>query len=131
MIKNFLIWLLEKIKEWLNAIKKPEKPIESTHAHAYSSIVISPTCTEGGYTLHKCECGDSYTDSVTAPLGHEEETDEGYPATCVKEGLTNGSHCKRCGEVLKVHEKITPKGHVEGDWFTTIAATCVTAGEKN
>ena len=40
------------------------------HTHEYTETVIEPTCTEKGYTLHKCECGDEYKDNETEALGH-------------------------------------------------------------
>ena len=30
------------------------------HTHQYEAVVIEPTCTEQGYTLHQCSCGDHY-----------------------------------------------------------------------
>ena len=37
----------------------------------YVKTVIDPTCTEGGQTSYECSlCGDSYTDTATAALGH-------------------------------------------------------------
>ncbi|MBQ7406515.1 MAG: hypothetical protein IJW11_01990 [Clostridia bacterium] len=43
------------------------------HEHAYVPTVVAPTCTEAGYTEHKCECGDSYKDTYTDALGHKDE----------------------------------------------------------
>ncbi|MGN0823756.1 MAG: leucine-rich repeat domain-containing protein [Candidatus Coproplasma sp.] len=43
---------------------------EKPHEHEYDSQVVAPTCTEGGYTVHTCACGDSYTDEQTQPTGH-------------------------------------------------------------
>ena len=40
-------------------------------AHEYESVVTAPTCAVDGYTTHTCsKCGDSYTDSKVAALGH-------------------------------------------------------------
>ena len=40
--------------------------------HNYKAVVVAPTCTAKGYTKHTCtRCGDSYTDSETAALGHK------------------------------------------------------------
>lgn len=40
--------------------------------HKYVDTVVPPTCTEKGYTLHKCERGDSeYKDNYTDALKHE------------------------------------------------------------
>lgn len=41
------------------------------HEHSYVASIIEPTCTEAGYTLFKCECGDSYIADHSAPLGHD------------------------------------------------------------
>ena len=38
----------------------------SEHVHRYSSTVIDATCTEQGYTLYQCSCGDSYMDDYVA-----------------------------------------------------------------
>lgn len=43
---------------------------KDNHTHAYTDTVVKATCTEGGYTLHKCSCGDEYRDSLTEALGH-------------------------------------------------------------
>lgn len=43
----------------------------SDHKHVYKETVINPTCTEQGYTLHKCSCGDEYKDNYTNALKHE------------------------------------------------------------
>ncbi|MBO5714002.1 MAG: hypothetical protein J6R83_01075, partial [Clostridia bacterium] len=41
------------------------------HIHEYlTEEVIPPTCTDDGYTLHKCECGDEYQDTFTMATGH-------------------------------------------------------------
>ncbi len=41
------------------------------HVHSYNATVIAPTCTEDGYTLYECECGNSsYKDSFVDRLGH-------------------------------------------------------------
>ena len=43
-------------------------------AHKYKNTTVKPTCTEGGYTHHKCSvCGDEYTDAKTEKLGHQYE----------------------------------------------------------
>ena len=60
---------------------KTEKIPVIEHIHAYSSEIVPSTCTEQGYTVHTCSCGDSYKDSYTAAKGH---------------GYSNGS-CVNCG----------------------------------
>ena len=43
----------------------------NSHTHSYVESVVEATCTEQGYTLHTCSCGDSYMDQYTDPLGHD------------------------------------------------------------
>ncbi|MBQ2446625.1 MAG: hypothetical protein II272_09330, partial [Oscillospiraceae bacterium] len=39
--------------------------------HNHTATVTAPTCTAKGYTTHTCtRCGDTYTDTETAALGH-------------------------------------------------------------
>lgn len=40
------------------------------HAHAYSTKEIAATCSEQGYTLYTCPCGDVYKDNYKDVLGH-------------------------------------------------------------
>lgn len=39
--------------------------------HNYTSVIISPTCTESGYTEYMCLCGDNYRGNYTEPTGHD------------------------------------------------------------
>ena len=76
------------------------------HSHRYESEVIAPTCTEKGYTLHTCECGNSYKDNYIDATGHSYEDGKcgicGYehpheyeksitPPTCQDKGYTTYS----------------------------------------
>ena len=40
------------------------------HEHIFTDTVISATCTEKGYTIHSCFCGENYVDSYVPALGH-------------------------------------------------------------
>lgn len=63
--------------------------------HDYEVTVVSPTCTEGGCTVHTCKvCKYSYTDTPTAALGHDYE-DTVIEPTAVSGGYTRHV-CKRC-----------------------------------
>ena len=64
------------------------------------------TCTEPAVCS---KCGKT----EGSPLGHTEVTDEAVPPTCTETGLTEGSHCSVCGEVLKAQETIDALGHTE------------------
>lgn len=44
---------------------------EPVHEHSYTEeITKEPTCTEKGEKTYKCDCGDSYTDSIPAKEHH-------------------------------------------------------------
>ena len=81
--------------------------------HNYQTIVVDPTCTADGYTLHKCSnCEESYKDTPTTKLGHSWD----HEATC-----TTGSTCTRCQETAEAlgHNYVLSEN---------VAATCTTDG---
>lgn len=80
-----------------NKPTQPAKPTQPSHTHSYTSTKVAATCTKGGYTLHKCSCGKSYTDSETAALGHSwgDWTVVTQPTT-QQEGKQTRT-CSRCG----------------------------------
>ncbi len=88
--------------------------------HRYRGVTTPPTCTEDGYTTYSCVgCEEGYVaDPVPAP-GHEEVTDKGTASTCTVGGMSDGSHCDRCGQVLIKQEALPPLGHS----YETLEAT--------
>lgn len=76
------------------------------HHHVIKEIAA--TCTEPAYTIDSCDkCGWRFSKSKTGePLGHVPVVDEAADPTETEEGLTEGSHCARCGAVLKAQEVI-------------------------
>ncbi len=77
-------------------------------------ITTEPTCTKKGVETLKCtRCDKTKTRAVDA-LGHNVVVDPAVPATCTKDGLSEGSHCDRCGKVLVEQEKVV-KPHYDGD----------------
>ena len=60
--------------------------------HTYTAVVTEPTCTEGGYTLHECACGDSYRTDETAALGHNYVESDLETYTCTRCGDTYTDH---------------------------------------
>ena len=99
-------------------------------AHSYTSVVIAPTCTTNGYTTYTCACGDTYTANETNAFGHNEIVDEAVEATCTKAGLTEGSHCDVCGEVLVAQEELSAIGHQFSEWSETKAPSYLADGEE-
>ena len=91
--------------------------------------MTAPTCTEGGYTTHTCaRCGDSYTDAVTAALGHDYDAVVTAP-TCTEDGYTTHT-CAHCGDSY-TDAVIAAPGHdytctKDGD---TLTYTCTRCGD--
>lgn len=80
------------------------------------------TCTEKAI----CRiCGRAYG----KPLGHTPETIEGVSPTCTESGITDGSRCKVCGEILESQKPLSALGHSWSEWTVTQAATCTEDGE--
>ena len=77
-----------------------------SHSHQFKENIVLPTCLTEGYTEHKCDCGEVVIDNYVSPLGHEEVVVSGKDATCTNTGLTEGSRCSRCNEVLLEKQEI-------------------------
>ena len=75
------------------------QPKPTQHKHSYTKSVVKPTCTEKGYTLYTCTCGDSYRSNYTDPLGHDYKVTVVQPT--VEERGYNLHTCKRCGHSYK------------------------------
>ena len=80
--------------------------------HSYTQTEIAPTCTEDGYVIYECTtCGDTYMEKGEPATGHKEIVDYGVEPTCTKSGLTEGSHCAVCQEVIVEQKTIPVTGH--------------------
>ena len=88
--------------------KKTEVIPALTHEHEYISIVIDPTCTEGGYTLYTCSCGDSYRENEKEALGHSYKEEVTKEATCEEAGEKRCT-CERCWDTYT--DEIPATGH--------------------
>ena len=84
--------------------------------------MLPATCTEPS----TCSiCGKTEGE----PLGHTEVPDEAVEPTCTETGLTAGSHCEVCGEVLTPQETIEALGHDWEDATFSEPKTCRVCGE--
>lgn len=77
-------------------------PSQTAHKHSYKTTVVKPTCTEDGYTLHECSCGDSYKDNEVPATGHEMGywTVRNVKECSYSEPGIKERPCNRCGEWL-------------------------------
>lgn len=104
-----------------------------THTHEYVKTVVPATCSERGFTLYVCACGDTYKDDYVNMLAHtpgEWITDT--EATCTASG---GRHkeCTVCHTVIEretipaLDHKFTKKDTDEKYLFSP--ATCTKKAE--
>ena len=97
--------------------------------HSYDEHVVSPTCTEYGYTEYSCRtCGDQYVDQQITALGHS-YAEHVISPTCTEYGYTEYS-CRTCGDQY-VDQQITALGH---SWLTatcTAPKTCKICGVQD
>ncbi len=103
-----------------------------TCEHDYAETVVAATCTEGGYTEHRCsKCDDVYKDNEVAALGHD-MTDwaEKTAATCTAAQVME-KHCKRTGcTEAETKNGEAALGH-DMQWTTTLEPTCTADGTKD
>ena len=120
-----------------------------THYYAEWETVKRPTCTENGEKVRYCTCGEkqseiilavghSYIDGVCSSCGDEKPTEEptnpDNPAcqhteteilaavepTCTETGLTEGSKCFSCGEIIVEQDVVDANGHSFYDRACTV-----------
>lgn len=82
------------------------------HIHSYVEFIISPTCTEDGYTLCKCECGEEFKKDIVSSLGHDlgDWEIKKYP-TETEEGLKIRK-CSRCNYEEKCYIPFVSHTHI-------------------
>ena len=99
------------------------------HKHSYTKKVIKPTCTEKGYTLYTCSCGDSYKKDYKDATGHSwDDWKVTKEATETEEGLEKQS-CIRCE--AENTRPISKKAHEHNYEYKVIKEpTCTEDGIK-
>ncbi len=110
-----------------------ETTIEETttaepHVHSFGewTVVVAPACSANGSQERACDCGEKETESIDA-LGHIEVIDEVVAPTCTETGLTGGSKCSKCEEILVAQDTIDALGHTEV-MDEAVAPTCSETG---
>lgn len=113
------------------------------NGHSYGELIdeVAATCEAAGTKAHyECAvCGKYFVDvedektEVTAEelaiekLAHTVVVDEAVEPTCTETGLTQGSHCSVCGEVIVAQEVLAANGHTE-EVIAGTPATCTQTG---
>ena len=105
---------------------KTEKVLPTKYT--FTVTVVPPTCTEDGYTMHKCNEDDSfsYKDNIVHSTGHRAEMRVIEP-TCKEEGRTE-IYCPVCGDVSSIINT-TPKTN-NHTWDNGVVTTEPTAEKE-
>ncbi|MBR3588174.1 MAG: hypothetical protein IKL16_01285, partial [Clostridia bacterium] len=99
--------------------------------HTEETTTVDATCTEVGSITTVCTvCGETISEEEIPALGHTEVIDEAVAPDCVNTGLTEGSHCEVCGEVIVAQEVVDALGHTDGEWVMTKEPSVAGAGEE-
>ena len=98
--------------------------------YTFTVTVVPPTCTEDGYTMHKCNEDDSfsYKDNIVHATGHRAAMRVIEP-TCKEEGRTE-IYCTVCGEVSTVLSTTPKKDHTWDNGVVTTEPTTEHEGVK-
>ncbi len=110
----------------------------AARGHDYREAVVEPTCSQFGYTEHRCSrCGDSYVTDRVAAKAHtagEPEVESEVPPACEATGSrTLVTKCSDCGRALyRTTEVVPATGHTAGEpeVESETRATCEAAGRK-
>ena len=107
---------------------KTEKVLPTKYT--FTVTVVPPTCTEDGYTMHKCNEDDSfsYKDNIVHSTGHHAAKRVIEP-TCKEDGRTE-IYCKVCGDVSSTFDFTPKKGHTWDNGVVTTEPTAEKEGVK-
>ena len=107
---------------------KTEKVLPTKYT--FTVTVVPPTCTEDGYTMHKCNQDDSlsYKDNFVHSTGHHAAKRVIEP-TC-KEGGRTEIYCKVCGDVSSTFDFTPKKDHTWDNGVVTTEPTAEKEGVK-
>ena len=144
---SFKIVATDSVKETTFETEKFDVVEKCSHSSSQATCETPSVCSLCGVTV-KPALGHKWVDATCQKAkhcsvcdktegtvaNHTEVVDKGYDATCEKEGLTDGSHCSVCNEVIKVQTKIEKKEHSWIDATKKAPKTCsvcgATEGEK-
>ena len=103
------------------------------HDFGNGRVTREATCTKEGEKTWTCSrCGATKTDTFPAK-GHSPVSIPAVAPTCTEAGLTEGSKCETCGEILTPQETVPALGHAPVT-IPGVEPTCtetgLTEGEK-
>lgn len=81
------------------------------HTWNNGAVAKEPSCSEEGVMKYTCtSCGETKTEPIDK-TEHTVVIDTAVEPTCENTGLTQGSHCSVCGEVIEEQKIVSATGH--------------------
>lgn len=77
------------------------------HKYGAWETIEEASCKATGLQRRECFCGE-IEEIPVEKAEHKAVIDKGTPATCIEIGISDGSHCSVCGEIIQ-EQKILPK----------------------
>ena len=109
-----------------------ESRVISLIPHTYGDwgVTLHATCTATGTEERACLVCQTKEQRILPLVAHNEVIDQGYAATCIDTGLTEGKHCSVCHTVLVAQRTIPidSTAHDYGAWTISTVATCTENG---
>lgn len=103
---------------------------ECVHSWGDYTITASAGCETPGERQRVClKCGEEQKETTPA-LGHDLKIDKEVKPSCVKEGLSEGKHCARCGKIIEKQQIIPAVGHEYSDFIIEKQPSCTQDGLK-
>ncbi|MBE6928599.1 MAG: hypothetical protein E7467_09005 [Ruminococcaceae bacterium] len=100
-----------KCNQCKEILKETETLAMLPHTYDEGTVTTEPTCmTEGVLTYTCAGCKGTKTEAITA-LGHTPVTDAAVDPTCTSAGLTEGTHCLVCSQILTPQNMVEASGH--------------------
>ena len=100
----------------------------SAVGHNFDIFEYSATCTREGYKHYYCQCGYSYKETTSEPIGHNfSDWKIVRESTCYQEGARE-RYCLTCG--LYESDAIPKASHNEGEWIIEEESSCTKEGTK-
>ncbi len=101
------------------------------HVWVDGEVIEEATCAKTGLQEQSCEnCGEHGEDKVLEKVAHTPETDEAKDPTCTATGLTEGSHCSVCEEVLVAQEEVPMIDHDYVDGKCSVCGDILVTGSQ-
>lgn len=101
---------------------------KTAHTFDEGEIVTETTCSSEGLMRFKCTTCEKVVEQKIPTLEHKVVIDIAINATCHGDGLSEGSHCERCGTIIVEQQVVSATGHVWGKPNITVTPSCEQTG---